>query len=133
CRWIDAADDGRSSLLEVETRGLRGPRLFEATGIPLHRDNQTVVKERFFLDNANPNILNDEITVFDHALTRPWTVTRSYRRERKPTWIEHSCNENNQYVFVGKETYFRSADGNLMPSKKDQEPPDLALFKQTQR
>jgi hypothetical protein len=132
-RWIDRDGDGRYSALEVETRGLKGPRLFEASGIPLHQDNQTVVKERFALDQANPNILHDEITVFDHALTRPWIVTRSYRRDRKPTWIEHSCDENNQYVFIGKETYFRSADGNLMPTKKDQVPPDLKYFKQSQK
>jgi hypothetical protein len=132
-RWIDQAGDGRYSALEVETRGLKGPRLFEASGIPLHRDNATVVKERLFLDRGNPDTLHDEITVFDHALTRPWIVTRSYRREQTPTWIEHSCNENNQYVFVGKETYFRSADGNLMPSKKDQAPPDLRYFEPSPR
>jgi hypothetical protein len=37
----------------------------------LHTDNKTVVKERIFLDKVNPNILHDEITTFDNALTRP--------------------------------------------------------------
>jgi hypothetical protein len=30
---------------------------------------------------------------------------------------------------VGKEAYFLSADGYLMPTRKDQAPPDLRYFK----
>jgi hypothetical protein len=32
-------------------------------------------------------------------------------------------------VVIGKENYFLSADGMLMPAKKDQPPPDLRYFK----
>ena len=85
--------------------------------------------ERISLDRADSNILRDEVTVFDHALMHPWTVTRSYRRDRDPLWVEHFCAENNQYVFLRNETYFLSADGYLMPTKKDQAPPDLKYFK----
>ena len=127
-RWIDEDGDGRYDVLEVETRGLKGPRLYEASGIPLAKDNQTVVRERMFLDKTNANVLHDEITVFDHALIHPWVVTRSYRRDRNPVWIEHFCTENNQYVFIGKDSYFLSSDGKLMPTKKDQPPPDLRYF-----
>jgi hypothetical protein len=127
-RWIEADADGRYRTLEVETRALKGPRIFDPSGIPLHKDNQTVVKERLFLDQADANVLRDEITTFDHALTRPWTVTRSYKRVRNPTWIEDVCAENNAYVFLRGETYLRSADGYLMPTKKDQPPPDLRYF-----
>jgi hypothetical protein len=35
-------------------------------------------------------------------------------------------------VVIGKENYFLSGDGLLMPAKKDQPPPDLKYFKQTQ-
>jgi hypothetical protein len=31
---------------------------------------------------------------------------------------------------VGNETYFRSVDGNLMPTRKDQPPPPLRGFDQ---
>jgi len=31
-------------------------------------------------------------------------------------------------VQIGKENYMRSADGYLMPTKKDQPPPDLRYF-----
>jgi hypothetical protein len=129
-RWVDADGDGRFDVLEVETRGFKGPRAFDASGIPLHRDNQTVIKERYFLDKADPAILHDEVTVIDHALTRPWTVLKSYRRvaARQPVWIENICAENNNHVHVGKENYMLSADGALMPTKKNQPPPDLKHF-----
>jgi hypothetical protein len=127
-RWTDADGDGRYHTLEVETRALKGPRTLDPSGIPVHKDNQTVVKERIFLDKSNLDILRDEITTVDHALTRPWTITRSYRRERNPTWLEDVCAENNKYVFIKGATYLLSADGLLMPTKKDQPPPDLRYF-----
>jgi len=34
------------------------------------------------------------------------------------------------YVFLGKESYFLSADHELMPTRKDQPPPDLRNFRQ---
>jgi hypothetical protein len=45
-KWIDTDGDGRYDVLEIETRGLKGPRTYEGTGMPFHEDNQTVVKER---------------------------------------------------------------------------------------
>jgi hypothetical protein len=96
----------------------------------LHTDNQTVVKERIYLDKSDPNILHDEVTTIDNALTRPWTVTKNYHRERNPVWVEAICAEGNQHVRIGKENYMLSADGYLMPAKKDQPPPDLRYFKQ---
>jgi len=36
-------------------------------------------------------------------------------------------------VQIGKEAYFLSADGLLMPAKKDQPPPDLRFFQQTRQ
>jgi hypothetical protein len=132
-QWIDAEGRGRYDTLVVEMRELKGPRIFDPSGIPLHEDNQTVVKERISLDNANPDLLRDEVTTIDHALTRPWTVTRNYRRQRNPVWVEHICVESNQYVFIGKETYLVGGDGLLMPLRKDQPPPDLRHFNQTRK
>jgi hypothetical protein len=128
-KWLDEDGDGRYDVLEIETRNLKGPRAFEASGLPLHRDNQTVVKERIYLNKANKNILFDEITTIDNALTGPWTVTKSYRREYNPFWYENNCTENNPHIFIGREGYFVSADGYLMPVKKDQPPPNLKYFK----
>jgi hypothetical protein len=130
-RWLDEDGDGRYDTLVVETRGMKGPRTFEMTGIPLHDDNQTIIKERIYLDKADPNMLHDEITTIDHALTRPWIVTKDYRRT--PTnepiwWSETVCAENNVHVTVGDEVYFLSGEGFLMPSKKGQPAPDLRYF-----
>src|SRR5262249_12446834 len=127
-RWIDQDGDGKYDLLEVESRGFKGPRVLDASGIPLHKDNATIVKERIFLDKANPDILRDQITTIDHALTRPWTVTRSLGRTRNPDWIEQSCADANRYVIIRGETYVETLDYILMPTRKDQPPPDLRYF-----
>jgi hypothetical protein len=127
-KWIEPDGDGRFHALEVETRGLKGPRTFDADGLPLHADNRTIVKERVSLDKANRDLLHDEITTIDDALTRPWTVTRDYNREHNPVWPEYLCAEANNHIRIGKEFYFRSGDGYLMPAYKDQPPPDLRYF-----
>jgi hypothetical protein len=128
--WIDEDGDGRYDVLTVETRDLKGPRTYDSTGLPLHEDGKTVIKERIALDKGNPNTLYDEITVIDNALTKPWTITKKYVREKKkqPDWRETVCAEGNQHVVIGKENYFLSADGLLMPAKKNQAPPDLRYF-----
>jgi hypothetical protein len=130
-RWSDPNGEGRYTLLEVETRGFKGPRAYDSSGLPLAFDNASIFRERFHLDNNNPNILHNEITVIDHALTRPWSVDKTFRRNSnpRPRWRETSCTEGNNQVVIGKENYFLSADGNLMPTRKDQPPPDLKYFK----
>jgi hypothetical protein len=40
-------------------------------------------------------------------------------------WPEFYNTENNAHIVIGKENYFLSGDGFLMPTKKDQAPPDL--------
>ncbi len=130
--WEDADEAGRYRTLAVETRDLKGPRTFDGA-IPLDKDNQTIVKERIYADRADPDLIHNEITTFDHALTRPWTVTRNYRRQPKAIWYEYPCGENNEHVFIGKENYYLSADGDLMPARKDQPPPELRNFDQPEK
>ena len=130
-KWLDQDGDGRYDVLEVETRGFRGPRIVDSTGIPLHADNQTVTKERIYLDPADDSMINDEITTIDNAFIRPWTVTRKYKRQPKAAWAEYFCHEHNTIVILKNETYFIREDGYLMPSRKDQPPPDLRNFTQT--
>ena len=134
-QWIDTDGNGRYDVLEVETRGpFKGPRVYDGSGLPLHHDNQSIFKERIYLDKANPNILHNEITVIDHALSRPWTVDKQYLRnpDPRPLWPEDSC-DGNMHVRVGTENYFISGDGLLMPARKDQPPPDLRYFRRTQK
>jgi hypothetical protein len=61
-KWIDEDGDGRYDVLEIETRNLKNPRTYDASGMPMHNDGQTEVKERLYLDKANTDILHDEIT-----------------------------------------------------------------------
>jgi hypothetical protein len=130
-QWSDSDADGVYDTLEVETRHLKGPRAFDASGIPLHPDNQTVIKERIRWNKKDPDVLTDEITTMDNALTRPWTVTKRYLRTRteQPEWLEEVCTEGNGHIEVDGQNYFLSADGFLMPARKGQAPPDLRYFK----
>ena len=132
-KWIDEDGDGRYDVLAVETRALRGPRSYDSTGMPFHADNETVINERIYLDKADKNTLYDEITVHDHALTQPWTAVKKYVRKagKQPVWQEAVCAENNPHVVIADEPYMLSADGFLMPAKKDQAPPDLKYFRQS--
>jgi hypothetical protein len=132
-KWLDEDRDGRFDLLEVETRGFMGPRSFDNAGHPLHADNQTVIKERIYRDKNDPDILHDEMTTIDNALTRPWTVLKTYKKTNAPDFVQNICSAGNNHVQVGKDSYFLSADGFLMPVKKDQAPPDLRYFNTTRR
>jgi hypothetical protein len=136
-KWIDETGGGKYTALEVETRFLRGPRAYEASGIPFHEDNETVIKERFFLDKADPNILYDDITVIDHALTRPWgKVQKAVRKPNntRPVWLLETCPEDNVWVKIGDEAYVVNAtNGKLMPAYKDQPPPDLSYFERSRK
>ena len=128
-QWQDTDGDGRYDTLAVETRAIRGPRSYDSSGMPFHKDGKTVVKERISLDKSNPAILRNEITTIDNALTRPWTVTRTYDH-KEPTWLETICGEDEHQVRIGKQDYYVSGDGDLMPTRKDQPPPDLRNFNQ---
>jgi hypothetical protein len=129
-KWIDEDGNGRYDVLEVETRGFKGPRAYDEAGLPLHFDNQSVFKERIYRDKADPKILHDVITTIDNALTRPWTVDKKYVHEPdlRADWPEYYLTDLNAQIVIGKENYFLSWDGLLMPTKKNQAPPDLKYF-----
>jgi hypothetical protein len=131
-KWEDTDGDGRYDTLVVETRGVKGPHSYDSSGLPFHKDGQTVINERISLDRANPNALHNEVTTKDNALTRPWTVKRSYRRisRGQPVWSEYICTEDNHHVVIGDQNYVVGGDGLLMPVRKDQPPPDLRYFNQ---
>jgi hypothetical protein len=130
-KWESSEEGGPFDILSVETREIKGPRSYDSSGIPFHADNATVVKERIFLDKKNPDILMNETTTIDNALTRPWTVTRIYHRKRDPKWLETICGEDEHQVKIGNEQYYLSGDGHLMPTRRNQPPPDLRYFKES--
>jgi hypothetical protein len=131
-KWIDENNDGKYDILEVETRLLKGPRAFDQA-TPLHTDNETVVKERIYLDKDDPNVLRDDVTTFDNALTRPWTVNKRYIREKNPIWVEAICAEGSQHVRIEGQNFMLGAEGELMPARKGQEPPSLRHFDQLKK
>ncbi len=130
-KWLDEDGDGKYDVLAIETRFLKNPRGYDISGLPFHEDGQTVIKERIYLDKANANALFDEITVLDHAMTRPYVKLQKAVRNSSPQPVWHSdvCSETNTHVRIQNEPYYLSADGRLMPSKKGQQPPDLTYFK----
>jgi hypothetical protein len=134
-KWVDEDGDGRYDVLEVETRHLLNPRVYDASGLPFHTDGKTVIKERIFLDKADKDILYNEITVFDSALTRPWSITKKAKRipKARPLWRTAVCAENNARVKIEQEDYFLSAEGKLMPTRKGQPPPDTRYFDQARK
>ena len=69
----------------------------DPAGLPLAFDNQSIFKERFYLDKDDPNLLHDEMTVIDNALTQPWTVDGEYVRNPnpRPNWPEYYCGGGN--------------------------------------
>ena len=75
-------------------------------------------------------MLHDEITTIDHALTRPWIITKNYLREKAADDLVLQRMRREQPPRVGwQESYFVSSDGYLMPTKKGQKAPDLRYFK----
>jgi hypothetical protein len=134
-KWVDEDGDGKYDVLEVETRHLLNPRVYDASGKPFASDGKTVVKERIFLDKADKDVIVNEITVLDSGLTRPWGITKKASRNPAPhpLWRTAVCAENNTWVKIDGENYFLSADGKLMPTRKDQPPPDLRYFTRKER
>jgi hypothetical protein len=134
-RWVDLDGDGRYDLLEVETRYVQGPRVYDGTGLPLHHDNRSIIKERIYLDKGDRNVLHDDITVIDNALTQPWSVSKKAGREPNPSpiWRSAVCAENNSLVRIENDAYFVTPEGYLMPTYKDQPPPNLKFFNRPQK
>ena len=62
-------------------------------------------------------------------------VDKKYIRhpDPHPDWDESYCTEGTALVTVGKELYYMSGDGMLMPARKDQPPPDLRYFQQSRK
>jgi hypothetical protein len=109
---------------------MRGPHVWDQSGMPMADDDEGVIKERISIDKNDAGTLRVEMTTIDNSLTRPWTVLKTFRRRDKVWWANDNCNEGQAHVTIGKEVYFLSADGTIMPMKKGQAPPDLKYFNQ---
>lgn len=89
----DSIGHWEGDVLVIETIGMRGDTMFDATGIP-HSDKITVV-ERIYKES--PTKLVDDITSIDpEALKEPWTVKRTYTLKPDFQIMENICLENNR-------------------------------------
>src|SRR5205085_7377684 len=97
---------------------------YDALVVGMNVDNESTFKERFFVDKADPNLLHDVILVFDHALTRPWTVDKTFRRnpDPRPEWPEEYCHVTTKWLVLGGQAYRLNDEGILLPTRKDQPP-----------
>jgi len=120
--WHDEDGDGAYDMLSVETRALRGPRVFDARAVPFHANNHTVVREELRLLDART--LEDRITTIDDALARPWTIAQRYSlKADRVVWREHLCVKGKWYLTLGEDWYiFDPATETLTPARKGQPP-----------
>jgi hypothetical protein len=118
--WHDENRDGVYDMLSIETRGIKGPRSIDSTGVVLHENNQTVVLEE--IRRIDESTLEDKITTIDDAFTGPWTIHQAYRHETKEiVWVEYVCAEGNRHIKLGEEWYFlNDAEGILEPTREGQ-------------
>jgi hypothetical protein len=84
-----------------------------------------------------PNVTH---ILFEHMTFAPrriYTDGRDWPKDHEPTflgyWVDNTCTEANPYVTLEGQTYFLSAEGKLMPLRKDQPPPDLKYFNQAKK
>ena len=98
-KWIEDAN-GKFDVLEVETRNFKGPRAYDNSGLILNADEQSIIRERIYLDKVDRNVMHDQITVIDSSLTRTWTVTKTYRRSRRSRLGGGVCLHRGQRPFA---------------------------------
>jgi hypothetical protein len=119
-RWHDEDKDGTYDMLSIETRGIKGPRSIDSTGVVLHENDKTIVHEE--IRRIDANTMEDKITTIDDAFTRPWTIQQRYRHNTENiVWVEYVCAEGNRHVKLGDEWYFlNDAEGVLEPTREGQ-------------
>src|SRR5215471_15458187 len=59
-KWLDAAGGGRYDTLEIETRRMRAPHVWDQSGMPMADDADGIIWEKMSLDRNDPNILRVE-------------------------------------------------------------------------
>ncbi len=119
-QWHDENNDGIYDMLSITTKGIKGPRSIDSTGVVFHENNQTEVTEE--IRRIDANTLEDKITTVDDAFTRPWTINQRYNHKSEDIiWVEYVCAEGNRHIKLGDEWYFLNDDeGVLEPTRAGQ-------------
>jgi hypothetical protein len=119
--WHDENNDGVYDMLSITTRGIKGPRSIDSTGVVLHENNETEVLEE--IRRVDANTLENTITTIDDAFTGPWTIRQQYSHvpQADAIWVEYVCAEGNRHIQLGDEWYFLNDDeGVLEPTREGQ-------------
>jgi hypothetical protein len=91
----DSVGHWEGDTLVVDTVGLRGDTVFDASGAP-HSDKLHVVER---IRVTGPDRLEDRMTVEDPvAFAHPWEDVQVYDRKRDWRIMEYVCEENNRGV-----------------------------------
>jgi len=117
-KWSDTDNDGTYDTLEVETRYMQGRAC--STRPASAAQGQSDGRQRESLSRqGRQDILRNEITTIDNALTKPWTVNRFYRRVvNNPIYEEYNCTEDNRWITIGDKLYLLDGEGYVMPIQK---------------
>jgi hypothetical protein len=95
----DSVGHWEGDTLVVDTVGLRGDTVFDASGAP-HSDKLHVVER---IRVTGPDRLEDRMTIEDPvAFARPWEDVQVYDRKRDWRIMEYVCEENNRGVEPGQ-------------------------------
>jgi hypothetical protein len=126
--WHDENNDGVYDMLAIETRGIKGPRSIDSTGVVLHENNATVVFEE--IRQFDASTLENTITTIDDAFTQPWTIKQQYNHVTDNIiWVEYVCAEGNRHIKLGDEWYFLNDEAGILEPTREGQP---ALVPQSQ-
>jgi hypothetical protein len=120
--WLDENNDGVYDMLSIETRGIKGPRSIDSTGVVFHENNETKVLEEIRL--TDEKTMTNTITTIDDAFTKPWVINQQYNHVTEDIiWVEYVCAEGNRHIQLGDEWYFLNDEaGILEPTREGQAP-----------
>jgi hypothetical protein len=125
-KWIDTDGDGKYDLLEVETRSLKGPRVFDESGLTLHSDNMSIIRNAS--TSTRPTATSCTTSLLSSTTaSRPWTVMKSYKREMTSRLAWRGGARRSTPRQIGTEFYKLDPNGFLMPTKRNQAPPDPGI------
>ena len=131
-KWIDENGDGKYDVLEVETRGFKGPRIIDIDRHPAARRqsdrDQGAHPPRPGQPRHPAGRDHHHRQCPDEALDGDAQVQARASKDRldgiRLPRAQHTI------VILREQTYFIREDGFLMPSGRDQPPPDLKYFKE---
>ena len=82
-----------------------------------------------------PTLLHNDLTVIDHALTRPWTVAKKYRRDNAefPIWPEDMCARGQRLGLHRQRHVLPERGGHADAGQEGPAAARPALFQSTER